>query len=308
MASNTTNGAVATWGVTPNTMPPLITPPTTAPPSATPPSTTVPVAAPPSAPAAVTDLTMKPLIANLTKPSEPPSSKVLYLFDQIGVDTVSFRVGQGDKARSFLVHKKILCAKVLFFEKLFNGPFAEGISQTAEFPEDDPTTFGLLIGWIYSSVVENPHELGASPNERYYGCKQLMALFALAEKYNIVRLQDQTMDRITRYLRDKTHWLHAPAMGIAYSWTHEKSKLRLFLARHFVYIFLTANVQVETAFTNDNMRLELTKDDDFFKDVFAMLREHTGWARMNKPADPLLAPPCDYHQHSDTEPCPYKQK
>jgi hypothetical protein len=117
---------------------------------------------------------------------------------------------------------------------MFNGMFLEGSTQSATLPDDDPTTFELFIGWLYLNRIETTAitELGLASIDA------LINIFASAEKYGISSLADNTMDAWKELLH-RTNWLPSPqSMANGYNLTHEKSKLRVFLAKTFVYITL----------------------------------------------------------------------
>ncbi|KAL2061898.1 hypothetical protein VTL71DRAFT_7276 [Oculimacula yallundae] len=70
------------------------------------------------------------------------------LGSQLGTDIVTITVGQGDAAEKIVFHKKILCQRVEYFNKMFNGSYVEGNSQTAHLPEDDLDAFKLLARFM----------------------------------------------------------------------------------------------------------------------------------------------------------------
>lgn len=70
----------------------------------------------------------------------------------MGTDMVDIYVGP--KNKHFLAHKELLCNKILYFKKMFKGGFQEASSSKANFPEDDPEGFDVLISWVYQ---ENCH-------------------------------------------------------------------------------------------------------------------------------------------------------
>lgn len=219
------------------------------------------------------------------------------------MESVTCCVGTGAERREFSFSKKILCDKIPYFQALFNGPFLEGISQSADFPEDDPTTFGLLLGWVYTGIIETPHPK-PQLHEKYAGTFQIMALYALAEKYNITSLQDQAMNYICTSSSKKGTWQYPSAMATAYGWTHERSRLRLYIIRAFVYLTLCNKmVRGSPEFNDDHLCAALLENDDLFKDFFTLLRNNGP----KKPRDPRRARKSDYHQHGRNEPCPYKK-
>lgn len=66
------------------------------------------------------------------------------------------KIEVGAEKEVFVVHKDLLCKKAPFFDKMFNGQFLEGHSQSAQLPEDDAITFKLFVAWIYHGIIEVP--------------------------------------------------------------------------------------------------------------------------------------------------------
>ncbi|TGO61824.1 hypothetical protein BCON_0024g00240 [Botryotinia convoluta] len=58
---------------------------------------------------------------------------------------VDIHVGKDEGSGHFQLHKSILCEKVPYFEKTFNGNFVEGATNSATLPEDDPEAFNILV-------------------------------------------------------------------------------------------------------------------------------------------------------------------
>jgi len=85
---------------------------------------------------------------------------------------------------------------------LFTGSFQEGTTQSATLPEEDREAFKLFIGWIHHGSIE-VHQLKEWPLTRY------IHLFALAEKYGVTQLVDQTMVWMTKFTKAKS-WFQSP--------------------------------------------------------------------------------------------------
>jgi hypothetical protein len=133
----------------------------------------------------------------------------------------------------------------------------------------------------------------------------LIHLFALAEKYNIVSLADEAMDFLIKMTKAK-NWLPTTTdMTMGYRLTHQKSGLRLFLARPFVYLTLHCTPKIaDRLWDNVKMQKALMENEGLFTNVFEMLRLQAGKLQV----DPREQPACDYHQHAKTEACPYLKK
>jgi hypothetical protein len=61
----------------------------------------------------------------------------------MGTEMVDIYVGP--KERLFRVHKALLCKKVPYFDKMFNGEFREASQNVAKFPDDHPAAFDRLL-------------------------------------------------------------------------------------------------------------------------------------------------------------------
>lgn len=233
--------------------------------------------------------------------SEYVCSQPIFLFEAnydslLGNSIVPLTVGTGQHAKTFHIHKKLLCQRVMFFDRMFNGQFAEGRSLVATLPDDYPVAFGLFIGWLYKGVVECPADgEGGSVADK-------IRLYAWAEKYMIRELADKTMEHLIAHLISK-NWLPGHSlMSTAYNLTHEGSKLRLFIARCTAYVMLTKSAgSHDGAWSKEKIQKAITENSDLGGDALETLRLQDGKLY----PDPRLRPACDYHQHGPIEDCPY---
>jgi hypothetical protein len=109
----------------------------------------------------------------------------------MGDEIVTLLVGS-DKFR-FIVHKNILCSKVKYFDRLFNGNFMEATAGEASFPEDDAAAFDALLAYIYTDNINS-----YSKNESYE-FSFCLQLYVLADKLGPPDLQDLCVDAIFNY-------------------------------------------------------------------------------------------------------------
>jgi hypothetical protein len=65
-----------------------------------------------------------------------------------GIDIVTILVGPKDQ--TFTIHKNPICAASAFFDRSFNGGFAEGTTQTMTLKEENPDIFSFFIDWLYA--------------------------------------------------------------------------------------------------------------------------------------------------------------
>ena len=218
------------------------------------------------------------------------------------METVVIVVGTGAKIKSFKIHKTLLCAKVTFFDKMFNGPFSEASTQTASLTDEEVASFKLFLGWLYQDRIPVPPSFAQCGMGEI---EQLCRLFALAEKYNVTLLADQTMDFMTAFMKKRCWTLSSVLIGTCYEITHQSSKLRIFACRFHVYQTLhypsDATGTARVTWSNREMLKVLKNSDDLFADFYGMLRLQAGKSRV----DPRYELPCDYHQHGKNEMCPY---
>lgn len=70
---------------------------------------------------------------------------------------VDVHVGEDKKSGHFKIHKTILCQKVPYFEKTFDGGFLEGTTNSATLPDDDPEAFNIFVSVSVDSRVTTKH-------------------------------------------------------------------------------------------------------------------------------------------------------
>jgi hypothetical protein len=59
----------------------------------------------------------------------------------------------GPKRREFKLHKLLVCTKSPYFDKCFNGNFAEAETAECCFPEDDSSAFEVFMNYLYTEQV-----------------------------------------------------------------------------------------------------------------------------------------------------------
>ncbi|KAF7909214.1 uncharacterized protein EAE98_012293 [Botrytis deweyae] len=237
---------------------------------------------------------------------EPATKKVAgneYWIDAIGTKIVRLEVGTGFDQVVFNVHKAILCNKIAFFDKMFNGKFLEGITHCAKMPEDNIEAFKLMLGWVYSGVIEPG--IGLTFADGNSASTPLLELLILAEKYDINPLVDVTMDYLINLLQEKRIIIGESLWVYTYKHTRRTSKLRLFFTRLAIYAMrfkdgeFTSNPKF---WTLKEIHSILAQNSEILMDYLAL----TQGVKLQE--DPLIAPPCDYHRHAANEECPHKPK
>jgi hypothetical protein len=59
----------------------------------------------------------------------------------------------GPKRHEFKIHKLLVCTKSPYFDKCFNGNFAEAETAECCFPEDDSSAFEIFMNYLYTGQV-----------------------------------------------------------------------------------------------------------------------------------------------------------
>jgi len=149
------------------------------------------------------------------------------------VPTVTLRVGNAKVP--FQVHLGILCDASPVFNAAFHGGFSEGLKRSMNLPEDDPEAFELLVQWLYLKTYNIPQFVGKPHDDDQIGFMHLARLYVAADKYGIIGLMKDVMDRWC-----KARWEHAQVpftkvLDYVYENTTSKSKLRETIVAHYVW-------------------------------------------------------------------------
>ena len=212
----------------------------------------------------------------------------------MGTEMVDLYVGPSKE--HFRVHKTLLCAKIPYFYKMFKGKFTEASTNRAEFPEDSPESFDLLLGWVYQNTqrplrfIEDIENNGMTKLS-WDACD----FYNLVEKICLRPLQDRIMD-IVRNFDNSTGALPAEgAIRKAYSKDYAPSPFRKYMSHWFAYI-LTKDK--EGPWDIESYTQLITTNIDLARDVLRVLRQRSGMIE-----DPCGLPNCYFHSHDRGEPC-----
>jgi hypothetical protein len=209
---------------------------------------------------------------------------------QIGADIVTITVGSALTAATFKIHKKILCQKIPYFDKMFNGGWIETEKKSANMPDDDPKAFKLLLGWVYLGKIEVPTDANG-PVDSY------IELFAMAEKFTLSRLADEVIEYLNAMMKAENLLPGTTQMVKAYQRTPSGSRLRLLMAHCCVFITLSYTDDLcNNAWSKDKLQTAFKENDDHWSDVLSLMRSQSGKIQL----DPRKRPACDYHQHTST--------
>lgn len=205
----------------------------------------------------------------------------------------------GPEKKLFRVYKKLLCDKVPYFAKMFGTGFKEAVEGQAEFPEDKPESFGLLMEWIYFGTFA---ELAYLPNSLVWNWDAL-ALYALSEKMWIIELKDRVMDQLYDLNKQEKAFLSPTSIETVYANTADGSPLRRYACRIFRYGLL--QVVDHEEWKVEKTQKVMSRREDLAKDVLLLMRGTSGSAA-RLPFEQFQK--CDFHHHGKDETCPYESR
>ena len=107
----------------------------------------------------------------------------------------------GKKRKQFTVPKKLICNRINYIDKAFNGAFREGSNGAIYLPKDDPTIFDSFIAWLYRNTLQ-PAPMDSEILTQEAAVDYYMDLYLFAEKYGIETLQNQAIDSLSRHMID----------------------------------------------------------------------------------------------------------
>lgn len=204
----------------------------------------------------------------------------------MGTEMVDIYVGP--KNEHFHVHKAVLCTKIPYFEKMFNGGFSEASKNSATFPGDEPQAFDLLLGWVYRDSVERPLKIMCEASSNIF------SFFRLAEKLCLEPLQDHIIDFLRKLHRSNNALPTHDQIERGYSMAAANSNPRKYLGRCFAFVLM----EKDSIWTIKELSWVIVKDGDLAQDVLTWLRENSGQI-----VDPSRGADCDFHCHAKGEPC-----
>ncbi|RAL62006.1 hypothetical protein DID88_002495 [Monilinia fructigena] len=225
-------------------------------------------------------------------------------------EVVELHVGLEKKV--IRVNKKLLCKKIPYFSKMFQGSFQEAISNAASFPEDEVEAFNDLIYWVSNGhlppcTIYYENE-GFYPNQEIQGIAPVriafgydyLELYALADKFCIFNLMNLITDYVIGLLALDASVLPIQDISDIYATAPENSGLR----RLACYIF---NYYIESCskvrYPVKDLAYLLRTVDDLAIDTITLKRSQA--------AEPFVSPEglaaCDFHDHSHGEICEGKK-
>lgn len=216
---------------------------------------------------------------------------------ELGTEIVTIYVGA--KRKEFLVHKKLLCKKVEYFNKMFNGGFREAREAIAYMSEDDPAAFSLLVRWVYRDTIPDiSREEKHGENKCEYD--DILDLYLLAHKLNLEKVADVCMDLLIDDDRSYSDWPGDEHIQKVYDNTAADSALRRYCLRVLQWYL------VDLRGLSDSNRKHVLKikalllyHEDILIDFLTLMKGTNSVCIRNPTKDPR----CDYHVHGKHEEC-----
>lgn len=110
------------------------------------------------------------------------------------------------------------------------------------------------------------------------------------------------MDTLIAECKKRAILPHMDTIFAGYNQTPPTSKLRLFLARTYVYVTLASDdAHTQRHLPKEKMRAIVVENEDLCYDTFALLPSQSGKAQV----DLRDAEACDHHSHDKGISCPY---
>lgn len=151
------------------------------------------------------------------------------------IPTVTLRVGKENVF--FQVHLPVLCDASPAFNAAFRGEFLEASSRSIDLPEDDPEAFERLVQWLYTKSYDILPSAEEYSDDDKMIFMRLAKLYVAADKYGIVRLKNDVVDRWYKTQADRIQRPNIEhAVDYIYENTTSGSKLREIVVAHFVWL------------------------------------------------------------------------
>ena len=133
----------------------------------------------------------------------------------------------GNDREVFYIHRKLLCNASPVFKAAFAGKFRESSDFSMDLPDEDVGSLNRLVQWLYNNCYEvDDYDSEEHLLARYW---QLARLNALADKYDIVTLRNDVVDKFFAiFNRGKAANLSKPAPNVVeYVYTNSSKRCAL---------------------------------------------------------------------------------
>lgn len=220
----------------------------------------------------------------------------------------------GPEKVRYRLHKKMLCSKIPYFDKILNGGFKEAKEGTAHLPEDDPDAFDMMCGWVYSGkLVDLEIVLGKDGVGTINW--DLNEVYIMAEKLCLPQLMDTVMDMLRAHHQEVNELPSPDFVHQAYSRTADNSSLQKYTILGLKFAITSENrippylmprpkleeleeKVAKSPWQTSAIRKLLAEHDNFARDFISSIRNED--ASMGH-LDPRFRDDCHFHTHSFTD-------
>lgn len=110
---------------------------------------------------------------------------------------ITFVVGEGEEAKTFTLHRDVICSHTQFFDTANKEKLKEGETDRVYMEDIEPHVFGLLFFWIYSGGSFLQRKVGErQENTLNQTPTKLAKLWVLANRLRMPQLQNAVIDEI----------------------------------------------------------------------------------------------------------------
>jgi len=174
----------------------------------------------------------------------------------------------GESKHRFHIHKELLCAKVPYFQKMFEGRFKEAVEQKADLPDDNPAAFSLFVEWLYGSRYTQIDIDKRTSNSGLFVDR--IRLYAFAEKICLNSLMNYTITTLMSNYKEHVCFPTAAAATLAYELCPVGSRLRRFMSNCLAQIIKVEFVDPK-AWAPDEIAVAMMGSQNLTFDVLQLL-------------------------------------
>jgi hypothetical protein len=110
---------------------------------------------------------------------------------------ITFIVGEGEEAKTFSLHRNVICSHTQFFNTANKGKLKAGETDRVYLEDVEPHVFGLLFFWMYSGGSFLQRQVGERQEDTLNQTPtQLAKLWVLANNLRMPKLQNAVIDEI----------------------------------------------------------------------------------------------------------------
>ena len=133
----------------------------------------------------------------------------------------------GSDREVFCIHRILLCNTSLVFKAAFAGIFKESSELSMDLSDEDVESVNRLVQWLYTKCYEvDDYDSREHLDARYI---QLARLNALADRYDIITLRNDVVDKFFAIFSDaKAKLLATPSLQLVeYVYTNSSKRCAL---------------------------------------------------------------------------------